>query len=244
MNRFPFRQSSDSPENPNSVTADKNTDNSVRVLMYLFPRQFSLHNAFTSEVDHSRTAQRFQDYTLREEEIFNKLRKAKEAGQSLNVHVPKRLRGKVQDLVRHLQILHGRCSYAKMMQHYCPVPQHNGGETAASQVGKAARKLIKGRRKSRQATATQEPPKYSSLTELATPVSKVSAFCQAILTKIIPHEFWGKEAVQTHNLTTFMKNVDRFVKLRRFETMSLHELMRGLKVCFFCQANSKKNTLN
>lgn len=98
--------------------------------------------------------------------------------------------------------------------------------------GKASR----GRRKSRQSllsapAAAQASARYSSLTKLAAPVSSVSAFCQAVLLKIIPHALWGIEYdVQKHNRATFLRHVDRFIKLRRFETISLHEVMQGLKV--------------
>lgn len=91
-------------------------------MMYIFPRQFSLHNAFTSHVDMTRTAQKFQDYTLREEEIASKFRRVADDGsQYLDVRVPKRLRGKAEHLVQRLQKLHARCSYAKLLEHYCPV---------------------------------------------------------------------------------------------------------------------------
>lgn len=91
-------------------------------MMYMFPRQFGLHNAFTSHVDSTMTAQKFQDYTLREEEISSKFRTTSEDGsQYLAVRVPKRLRGRLEDLVQRLQTLHARCSYAKLLQHYCPV---------------------------------------------------------------------------------------------------------------------------
>lgn len=73
--------------------------------------------------------------------------------------------------------------------------------------------------------------KYASLTELAVPVAHVSAFCQAVLSKIIPHSFWGHADVQQHNRTTFLRNVDRFIKLRRFETISLHDVTQGIKAC-------------
>lgn len=69
----------------------------------------------------------------------------------------------------------------------------------------------------------------SSLTELAVPVAHVSAFCQAVLSKIVPHGFWGHADVQQHNRDTFLRNVDRFVKLRRFETISLHDVTQGVK---------------
>lgn len=90
-------------------------------MMYMFPRQFGLHNVFTSHVDSTQTAQKFQDYTLREEEILKKFRKKEGCIHVLNVRAPKRLRGMPEHLVRRLQTLHSRCSYVELLQHYCPV---------------------------------------------------------------------------------------------------------------------------
>lgn len=89
-------------------------------MMYIFPRQFGLHNVFTSTVDRQQTAQRLQDYTLREEEIAAKFSKADAKGRSTS-RVPKRLRGTLVQLVERLQVLHKRCAYAEMLQYYCPV---------------------------------------------------------------------------------------------------------------------------
>lgn len=58
----------------------------------------------------------------------------------------------------------------------------------------------------------------------------MSAFCQAVLKKIIPDEFWGVGETQSLHRAAFLKAVDHFVKLRRFETMNLHELTQGMKV--------------
>jgi telomerase reverse transcriptase len=71
---------------------------------------------------------------------------------------------------------------------------------------------------------------YASLTELATPAANVSAFCQAVISRVIPNGFWGQDAVQEHNKTCFLNKVDHFVHLRRFESMYLHEMMQGMKV--------------
>lgn len=91
------------------------------MMMYMFPRQFGLHNVFTSHVDTARTAQKFQDYTLREEEVWAKFRRVTQDGsQYLDLRIPKRLRGKVQHLVQRMQTLHARCSYAKLLEHHCP----------------------------------------------------------------------------------------------------------------------------
>lgn len=66
--------------------------------------------------------------------------------------------------------------------------------------------------------------------DLATPSANVSAFCRAVLGKVIPDEFFGTGEDQTHNKQVLMKHVDRFIELRRFETLSLHDVMQGMKV--------------
>lgn len=83
-------------------------------MMYIFPRQFGLHNVFTKNVDPRQTVQPFKDYTLREDEIKDKF--AVKAPK-----IPRRLRGKTIDLVRKLQVLHSGCAYKKLLEHYCPV---------------------------------------------------------------------------------------------------------------------------
>lgn len=125
LNRFPLRPSSEHPESADDNDKSKvhsDVDSTTRIMMYMFPRQFGLHNVFTSHVDMSKTAQKLQDYTLREEEIFEKFHKTTDGDKPrLDVRVPKRLRGELEHLVQRLQALHARCSYAQLLQHYCPV---------------------------------------------------------------------------------------------------------------------------
>jgi len=94
-------------------------ESTLRILMYIFPRQFHLHNVFTEKVDSRETVQPFKDYTLREDEINSKFPTLSSA------KIPKRLRGNAAGLVRKLQALHGRCSYKELLEYYCPVsPNH------------------------------------------------------------------------------------------------------------------------
>ncbi|KAJ5683012.1 hypothetical protein N7462_006177 [Penicillium macrosclerotiorum] len=76
---------------------------------------------------------------------------------------------------------------------------------------------------------TIKKPKVS-LTEYATPASSVSAFCRAVLKKIIPPHFFGDGLAGTYNCNIVMKHVDAFIKMRRFESPSLHLVCKGLKV--------------
>jgi telomerase reverse transcriptase len=71
-----------------------------------------------------------------------------------------------------------------------------------------------------------------NFTDYATPASAVSAFCRAVLLKIIPPRFWGDGPEALENRKIIMKHVDSFIKMRRFESPSLHEVCSGLKVRF------------
>lgn len=75
-------------------------------------------------------------------------------------------------------------------------------------------------------TANQKP----SLVDFATPVSEVSAFCRAIIAKIVPNGFWGEGSEGAGNKEIVLHYIDRFVRLRRFENFSLHVVLKGFKV--------------
>ncbi len=113
LNRFPRRD-------------DK--QQTVQIIKYMFPRQYGLHNVFTSKTDQRETAMPFKDYTLREKEIHQSMcrelgDKVHDAGQVARwkLRVPKRLRGEPVHLIEKLRILNQRCSYTEMLRHYCPV---------------------------------------------------------------------------------------------------------------------------
>jgi telomerase reverse transcriptase len=73
-------------------------------------------------------------------------------------------------------------------------------------------------------------PQRQSFADFATPPVKVSAFCRSVLSNIIPDEFWGFGEDGDWNKRSMMRNVDRFINLRKFESLSLHEVLQGLKV--------------
>ena len=72
-------------------------------------------------------------------------------------------------------------------------------------------------------------PKYS-LTDYATPASSVSAFCRAVLRKLIPPQLFGTGQQGLSNKRTILNHVDRFIRMRRFESLNLHEVSQGLKI--------------
>lgn len=91
-------------------------------------------------------------------------------------------------------------------------------------------KHLRSRKKAWQGSKPPRPPEYSTIVELATPAASVSAFCQAVLSRIIPNGFWGSKESQDRNKAAFLKKVDHFITLRRFEQLSLHEIIQEIKV--------------
>ncbi|PBP22858.1 putative telomerase reverse transcriptase protein [Diplocarpon rosae] len=200
------------------------------LMMYIFPRQFGLHNVFTSNVDPLQTVQPFKDYTLREDEI-------KTHFPSKDPKIPRRLRGKATELVRKLQMQHSRCPYKLLLEHYCPIYDTSsripnlGSSPVSSAKFKTQISAATGATQSTlpSMSLSRTPTRKPSMMDHATPTAMVSAFCRAVLTHLIPCEFWGTGATQAHNQRIFHKNVNRFVDLRRFESLSLHEVTQGLK---------------
>ncbi|SPO00927.1 related to telomerase reverse transcriptase [Cephalotrichum gorgonifer] len=252
LNRAPCRQK-DAGAKGRPHGDDSIEENTLLVMAYIFPRQFGLHNVFTSSVDRTKTTQKLQDYTLREDEISAKFSKeggneARDDKPGLCIRLPKRLRGEAIHLTRRLQILHARCSYFSLLEHNCPnplksnsigLPSSHPGEQRSTPRGlsrsqsattsnKRGRRRVTNNKKPRQ-TATLDLT-GKSIIDLATPLSQVSRFCQAVLSKIVPNEFWGNGPSQKHNKEVVLRNVDRFIRLRRFENMSLHDAYQGIKI--------------
>lgn len=100
----------------------------MHILRHIFPRQYGLHNVFTSVVDKRETTMAFKDYTLREKEIHQAMRReipeskrTEELVLRWEQRVPKRLRGQAMALINKLRKLNKRCSYMELLRHYCPV---------------------------------------------------------------------------------------------------------------------------
>ncbi|KAJ6121653.1 Telomere reverse transcriptase [Penicillium capsulatum] len=77
---------------------------------------------------------------------------------------------------------------------------------------------------------TRIPKPKPSLTDHATPASSVSAFCRAVIQRLVPLKFFGQGAEGVSNRKLILKHVDSFIKLRRFENLSLHEVCKALKI--------------
>ncbi|KAK6376466.1 Telomerase reverse transcriptase [Exophiala oligosperma] len=203
----------------------------AHVAKYIFPRQFGLHNVFTSTTDLTETAQQFKDYTIREQEIRGLCSRAP-------TRLPRRLRGKTLELVKKIQHNHHRCSYTQLLRHYCSL----GGSSDQASTGYGLEQHIS----SSEPFVTQVHA-FSSITGSSLPTtvtndsgnsflpysthpSRVSAFCRTTITHLLPRDAFGIGADGRRNHQNIMMRVDEFVQMRRFESMTLHKVVQGLRV--------------
>ncbi|KAK4934763.1 hypothetical protein LTR28_010533, partial [Elasticomyces elasticus] len=211
-------------------------------MKYIFPRQFNLHNVFTSKTSSKDTAQRCKDYTLREHEIrrasSNQGKKRCGNDDSKNVKraaPPRRLRGEATLLIEKLRKRHARCAYVELLRHYCPGlrEQSRQGPDAPLLKNNLFVGALVGPTDTISATCKpQSRPSLerTSFIDAASPVAQVSAFCRAVVARVFPDQLWGDGDTGLRNKTHIMRSIDHFIRMRRFETMSLHDAMQGIKV--------------
>ena len=69
-----------------------------------------------------------------------------------------------------------------------------------------------------------------SITDLATPAEQVSAFCRAVLLRLVPLDLWGDGEDGQRNKDVILRHVNQFISLRQFENLNLHSVSQKLKV--------------
>lgn len=205
------------------------TRRTIRMMQYLFPRQFHLHNVFTSVTTSGETTHSFKEYTSRDDEIAL----SEVAG---SVKVPRRLRGFATTLVEKMCMNHVRCSYTQLLRNYCPLPPSTdpipGPVDPAFSIA-AADVLLTQPKQATQHTSYQPSSNLESGTSFmpfATPSDQVSAFCQAVMRKLLPRGFLGTDKIGDKNWKHLLYWVDKFVKMRRYETINLHELSQKISL--------------
>ncbi|KAL2392193.1 Telomerase reverse transcriptase [Exophiala dermatitidis] len=212
-------------------------DHVIHILKYIFPRQHGLHNVFTSKIDRTETTQQFKDYTSREQEINAQKTKSKSP-----TWIPRRLRGGAFHLVRQIQRRQARCSYSQLLRHYCPVapaPQGNPSYSLAlkepqhpspsTEVLVTQAPLGSSIRSGRELPAIQDESN-SSFLFYATPAARVSAFCRSVIARVLPKNAFGEGPDGQRNCDTIMARVDEFIQMRRFESMTLHNVVQGIRL--------------
>ncbi|SCV70113.1 BQ2448_1507 [Microbotryum intermedium] len=211
---------------------------------YIFPRQFGLHNVFTFPKPRL-NSEVVSDHHDREIEI-KAGQKASSSPKLGTIKTPARVKPTLPMLQR-MMLLHSRCRYRKMLDRYCPkkvtkeadLSQEERAallnlmsqpETQTSHIEHSgedfeedAVPLAHGASQAR--ARVQAKPRF---TEFMCSTYEVIGYVTAIVRDTIPRDFWGSKS----NEKLILNYVGEFLRLRRFETMSLHTLLQG-----FCVAD-------
>ena len=217
----------------------------IHVMKHVFPLQFRLHNVFTGVVDRSETAQEFKDYTLREYEISHAERRwnhrIRGQAPASNAATPKRLRGQAFLMVQGIRRRHSKCSYTQLLRHYCPVRAKDFGAPSLTSTCDSRRSsgCVRTQLSWSPLTVTQSlgreetlghPQVDDSILTYATSTAHVSAFCRAIIQRLLPGSALGVGEDGKHNLIMLLGKIDQFVRMRRHESLSLHEVSQNLRI--------------
>lgn len=204
----------------------------IHILKHVFPRQFGLHNVFTSTIDKKQTSQPFLDYIYREDEIAAAKKRAA-------FWIPHRLRGAPLTMVDKIRKRHARLSYSQLLRHYCSITSSRPLSTTTRLPGSSCGTVSTALNTQFSRSSAETPPQPSSrapknpdrsFVAHATATTDVSAFCQAVLKGIIPTDAFGVGEQGRSNWRKVLCNVGRFIDLRRFETTNLHQLCQDLNL--------------
>lgn len=197
----------------------------IHFLKYIFPRQYGLHNVFTSAVDPAETSQPFKDYTVREVEISGR---AKGAPAS----VPRRVRGAIS-IAEKIRRNHDTCSYSQLLRHHCattspPLSFQEQLVSSSELLGTHISSSAPPREKSH--VERDNGVEGTSFLPHSTPATGVSSFCRSVITQLLPHDALGQGLEGQQNLQRLLTRIDSFVRMRRFESMTLHGATQGLRL--------------
>ena len=227
-----------------------NPEHVIHVMQYVFPRQFNLRNIFSPAVDPNKTAQSSKDYTIREgERATLKIKKKpsslwQSVGHTGHQLPSKRLRGSARALVHKILRNHRSCAYAQLLRHYCPNPdvdlkhQYFNSSSMFQTTSMTSSRLVSqpsGVRpvvaiSTSRPSASSPSEDRSSILDYPTPAAKVSAFCQAIVQKLLPEDTFGVGVDGKENSKRVMLFIDRFVCMGKYESLTLHEVSQGIKL--------------
>ncbi|KAK5097486.1 Telomerase reverse transcriptase [Lithohypha guttulata] len=180
------------------------------LLQYIFPRQFKLHNVFTFITDRTETVQPFKDYSFR--------RDVEDDPAATSKPIPKRLRHGVLHLVQQIQPRLSSVANTKSLSPKSTVLQTQIGTVSVDVPEPALGKPV------------DVEQREGSFLPYATPTCHVVAFCQATIKRLLPSDTFGRGSDGVENWRKVLDRVDRFACMRRFETISMHELVQGLKI--------------
>ncbi|EUC61459.1 telomerase reverse transcriptase [Rhizoctonia solani AG-3 Rhs1AP] len=237
LNRIP-----DGPKNLADHDDIREVEEAARhVAKYMFPLQYRLHNVFTCTLHYWENGGRLRDYRDREVEI-------KERG---SCKTPKRLKA-ILPLIQSLIRRHRRFNYQPMFNTFDVqvdvstlsdldqskileiMSEYSHSVASSYMLSQMPDKsfqishpnLVLPHGASQAALEVKLKPRF---VELACSHHEVLRYVKTVVDEVIPHAFWGSST----NRKVIDEHINTIVTQRRFETMTLHQLVQKLRIADF-----------
>ncbi|THV07327.1 hypothetical protein K435DRAFT_605904, partial [Dendrothele bispora CBS 962.96] len=194
---------------------------------YIFPRQYGLQSVFSFR--------KYQGKYFSLPEFFDREAEIQGKGAS---KTPKRLKESIP-LLEKLLWRHGKCKYKLICDRVCP-SKLTGKDTLTDSsmilelMSENSQPLIiqtqppfeeisldsSGRSIFPSSSQIKSKPRFA---EFCCPLNEVYRYVVIVVNAVIPKRFWGSEA----NFKLICKQIESFIKCRRHEGLSLHNLLQG-----------------
>ncbi|CUA77091.1 telomerase reverse transcriptase [Rhizoctonia solani] len=212
------------------------------IAKYIFPLQYRLHNVFTCTLHYWENGGRFRDYRDREAEI-------KELGPC---KTPKRVKA-VLPLIQSLIRRHRRFNYQRTCQVICRsrvdistsselnqgkilelMSEYSHSVTSSYMFSQMPEKsyqvshpsLVFPHGASEAALEVKLKPRF---VEFACSHHEVLRYIKTVVDEVIPQAFWGSST----NRKVIDEHITTIITQRRFETITLHQLVQKLRIADF-----------
>ena len=187
-------------DTPRSEAEPQDHERTVTLMKHIFPRQFKMHNVFTFKLGRGSAKQAPNDYAVRKKQIVGALDRGRWR------HGDKHNQFKLPKRLRgRAAVLIGRLRKLHFRCSYTELLRYYCPADVSSR-------------------------RSGDLVDAATPFAKVIAFSQAVLAKVWPRELFGAGDDGERNWRLLLQSVDRFVRCRRHETLTLHGIVQGMRL--------------
>ncbi|KAF5359331.1 hypothetical protein D9756_003256 [Leucocoprinus leucothites] len=201
------------------------------MMRYIFPRQHGLGNPF--QLHHSGEVYEYRDYTDREDEIKRALKLTQ------NMSTPKRLKD-IVPLADKMLWKHLKCPYKLLLNKLCPSKIGNDlnpnidEDTILEWMSERSIQIqTQGPLDANMSTLSTgnisisasvgDPAPKPRFAEFTCSYVEVFRYVVVIVKAVIPKSFWGSKK----NFKVIMNHLKSFITGRRFETLSLHDVLQG-----------------
>ncbi|KAK9253959.1 Telomerase ribonucleoprotein complex RNA binding domain-containing protein [Lipomyces tetrasporus] len=183
-----------------------NVAHTKSVLKYVFRKQYGLKNVFDMAAYGQALPKRGLSYPHVEPDDVERKKP-----------LPRTLKGPPFELFRQIQHRQEKCPYGILIQYYCPLKDSSLYSSEQSSAETSSPVVEDGKNETKDST---------NFLHNATKYNHVAAFVKSVVRKLLPAKTFGSET----NWNIILKHIDTYVSLGRYEILTMHSLIQGIRV--------------